>query len=358
MTGISRYISDLLFTYSRLDLNNKYCLISKEDIEVTNLNFNGRRNMNHVQKKSRSETLWGQYWLPRTAVEQKLDLVHCPSVRAPVFHKVPVVLTVHDVIFRILPGYYTAFDRNYMNFLYEIVLNRVDKIIAVSECTKKDLMQYYRIADEKITVVYNGISNKFRKIQAGEATKFLERKGLLLPEEFILFVGTIEPRKNLPALIEAFLRLKAEGLKHKLVIVGKEGWLSGKLLASLSRPEMVSQIIHLDGLGDEYLPYVYSLADVMVYPSVYEGFGYPVVEAMSCGTPVVTSLAPAITEIAGQAAYFTDARSSESLYEAVGKLVSDKVLKKSLIEKGYERIRLFDLNTFASRTLEVYESAI
>ena len=231
-----------------------------------------------------------------------VDVFFVPSVRlAPCSAKCPIVVTFHDLSFVRHPEYF-SWKRRIWHYLMEpkVLAQNAKKIIAVSKTTANDLEELYKIPSEKISVVHSGVHQNFRPIDlhSEEAKKVKER--YLLPENFILFLGTIEPRKNIDGLISAYEEIRKKGAEQKLVIAGVRGWVKESFFERVRTSEFAEDIILTGYVKDEDKPALYSLASLFVYPSFYEGFGFPPLEALLCGTPVITSYNSAIPEIAGQ----------------------------------------------------------
>jgi glycosyltransferase involved in cell wall biosynthesis len=286
--------------------------------------------------------------------------------RATLFHatehlllplrSVPTVLTVHDLIFRHLPEHHKALNRAYLNLALPLYCRRATHVIAISECTCRDLMAAYDLPPEKVTVIHEAADPRFRPQAPGRVTAVRERYGL--PERYILFVGTIEPRKNLTRLLYAFEALYADGLCDALVIVGKRGWLYGDFFAQLERSPVRDAVLFPGYVPDELLPAVYAGARMLAFPSLYEGFGLPALEAMACGTPVACSGTSALPEVVGDAALTFDPTSQDAIVEALRRLLRDAHLRGELVQRGLERAAQFSWDRVAAETQAVYEAVI
>lgn len=296
--------------------------------------------------------------LPFVMNFQHLDLVHFPD---HILSLLPIgtkkVITVHDLAFIRYPEYFNSAKRWYKRLLTPFSLKRADKIIAVSEYTKKELIQICRITEDKITVVPNGISSLFRPLvlNGNNRERILKRYGLSF-DRFILFAATLEPRKNLQTLLDSFEEMAKQRSDVGLVICGKKGWLFEQ---SLKRIEALSgrlKIKYLGYVSDENLVELYNLAEVFVYPSFYEGFGFPPLEAMACGVPVVTSNVSSLPEVVGDAALKVDPRDIGQIAKAIISVLDNKELAQDLILKGKERVKMFTWQKTAAKTYEVYKN--
>jgi glycosyltransferase involved in cell wall biosynthesis len=229
-------------------------------------------------------------------------------------------------------------------------LHAADRVFAVSAATKEDLVKHCSIDARKVDVVYNGVSGRFSRL-TGSLEDVRVRYGL--PDRFVLFVGTVEPRKNLARLVEAFDHA-ARKITQSLVVVGAKGWKTSGIYQAIQASPFRDRI-HLAGfVADDDLPAVYNLADAFVYPSLYEGFGIPVVEAMACGTPVVTSKVPALSEVAGDAALLVDPLDPRGLAEAMERIVQDEALRATLRAKGLERAKRFSWDASAAQVVQCF----
>jgi glycosyltransferase involved in cell wall biosynthesis len=229
-------------------------------------------------------------------------------------------------------------------------VDSADRVLVVSEATKQDLMRHCRVDGQKVRVIYNGVSERFHPL-----TESLDSVRLRynLPERFVLFVGTVEPRKNLARLVEAFNRVGRK-IAHSLVVVGAKGWKTSPIYREIGRSPLRDRI-HVTGfVADGDLPAVYNLADAFVYPSLYEGFGIPVVEAMACGTPVVTSDVSALPEVAGDAAVLVDPLDVAQLAEAIERVLHDETLREMLRAKGIERAKRFSWDASAAKVVQCF----
>jgi glycosyltransferase involved in cell wall biosynthesis len=268
-------------------------------------------------------------------------------------HGVPTILTVHDLIFSHFPQYHKPLNRWYLNLTMPLYCRRATHIIAISEQTRRDLVSAYGIPAEKITVIYEAADSRFRA-QSPQAIA-AARARYQLPERYLLFVGTIEPRKNLIRLLAAFEQLHAENLIDGLVIVGKPGWLYDDFFAALECSPSKVAVVFPGYVPDEDLPAVYAGAQALVMPSLYEGFGLPVLEAMACGAPVACSDGSSLPEVAGDAALFFDPTSVDAISDGLDRILRDPGLQADLRDRGLRRANQFSWGRTAKETLDVYE---
>lgn len=269
---------------------------------------------------------------------------------------VPTVLTVHDLIFRRLPEHHKSLNRWYLNAALPLYCRRATHIIAISQCTRRDLIASYQIDPEKISVIHEAADPRFEPQPPERVAAVRQRYNL--PERYLLFVGTIEPRKNLTRLLHVFERLHREKLTDGLVIVGKRGWLYGDFFAELERSPAGERVILPGYVPDEDLPAVYAGAQALAFPSLFEGFGLPAVEAMATGTPVACSGTSALPEVVGGAALTFDPTSQEAIASALRRLLTEPGLRRELAERGLERAARFSWDRVAAETEGVYEHVL
>jgi glycosyltransferase involved in cell wall biosynthesis len=284
------------------------------------------------------------------------ELFHATEHLLPPLAGIPTVLTVHDLIFRHLPQHHKPLNRWYLNLTLPLYCCRATHIIAVSEQTKRDLVTAYRLPPEKITVIYEAANPRFCP-QPAEAVAIV-RERYHLPERYLLFVSTIEPRKNLTRLLTAFERVHQARLTDALVIVGKRGWLYDNFFAAVEHSPSRKAVIFPGYVADADLPAVYAGAQALAFPSLFEGFGLPVLEAMACGTPVVCSNSSSLPEIAGNAAFLVDPLDTDALADALGRMLQDGSLREQLRMRGSAQAMQFSWERAAQETMAVYRRQI
>ncbi len=266
---------------------------------------------------------------------------------------VPTVLTVHDLIFRHLPEHHKRLNRWYLNATLPLYCRRADHIIAVSEATRRDLITSYGLPPEKVTVIHEAADPRFSP-QPEKALQAV-RAHYGLPEQFLLYVGTIEPRKNLLRLLRVWAPLYLAGEVPPLVIVGKRGWLSDDFFAALEESPAREGVILTGYVLDMDLPLLYAAATAFVFPSLYEGFGLPPLEAMSSGTPVACSNVSSLPEVVGDAALCFDPTDDEALAHSLRRIVHDEPLRAELRERGLTRAAIFSWKRAAQETWAIYQ---
>jgi len=340
-SGVQYYTQHLFENLNRLKIKN-YDFQLLQDTNIKSFNINGNRI-----KRILAENLALEKFLRKN----QQTLYHSPNYVLPFFFTSPSVLTIHDLITLDYPQLCQTETVIYFRFLIKHSIKKAQKIIAVSNTVKKDIINHFNIPENKIEVVYHGVSPLFRK---STYKNVLEKYNL--PEKYILFVGNIEPKKNLERLIKAFSLLReSTKLKHKLVITGKKGWKSDSVFKTVEDLGLREEIIFTGYFPEQDLPKLYSMSDLFVFPSIYEGFGIPPLEAMACETPVLASNRGALPETTGGNCLMVDPFDIESIVNGMYRLITDQKLRKESIKKGKEWVKQFTWDKTARRTIEVYK---
>jgi glycosyltransferase involved in cell wall biosynthesis len=299
--------------------------------------------------------LWEQALQPWVLRQIEADLVHGPVFVGPLMASCPTVITIHDLSFFRFPDLFRPANRLYLKLVTRLSAQRARRLIAVSSHAAAETTQLLGVPPERIDVVYHGVDPAFRPLPVDKVAAFRQRQGL--PERFVLFVGTLEPRKNLTRLVEAFSRACANDDVF-LALVGARGWLCDELFARIKALGIGDRIIFPGYVANGDLPFWYNAAILLAYPSVYEGFGLPVVEAQACGTPVVTSEVSSLPEAAGDAALMVDPYDVEALAAGIGRLLTDSQLREELQARGQAHAAGFSWSRTAADTATVYRRAL
>ncbi|MCX6030228.1 MAG: glycosyltransferase family 1 protein [Chloroflexi bacterium] len=299
---------------------------------------------------------WQQWVLPRQAHAAHADLLHVPGFDAPRCTPCPVVLTVHDLIGMLFPQNLPPVSRFYWSRWLPWSVRWASRVIADSEHTRRDIVRLMRIPAERIAVIPLGVQPAFRPIHDATLLAALRQK-YGLPTQIILYVGTLEPRKGLEMLVDAYAALASE-IAHDLVIAGKRGWYTEGLFRQVVQLGLERRVHFTDYVPDEDLPGLLNLADVFVFPSRYEGFGLPPLEAMACGVPVISSDAASLPEVVGDAGLLFPSGDSTALAAALRRTLTDCDLRVRLQAQGQARARQFTWEATAQRTLHVYEQCL
>ncbi len=300
--------------------------------------------------------IWEHFWLPRVLRQNRVEVLHGPATLVPLCGRssYATVVTIHDLVAFLFPETIPRKYAMYMRWLLARVVRRAQRIISVSENTKRDLVDILGVDPAKVSVVYEAAHPGFRPI-ADRALLAATARRYGLSGPFIYHVGNIEPRKNLVRLIKAYLILReTTGHRVQLAITGQKGWLTGRLFKSLGGIDVHDDVISTGYVPHEDLPLLMNAAEAFVFPSLYEGFGLPVLEAMSCGTPVVTSDISSLPEIVGRSAVLVDPYREEAIAEGIRRVLEDTALRERLKREGIERAGLFSWERAARETLTVY----
>jgi len=357
--GIGRYAINLIRSMAKILVNEQWIEIVLFAGPRTQIDFLVPDNIlvsNRI-RKIKSSLVRSFLFFPIILPEEKIDVFHgLDHASLPLFNKRgKFVITIHDIITFIFPEFFTWKHRKIINFMLPKMLARADKLIADSHSTKNDLSQFFKIDDAKITVIHLGLEERFKIVSFQEIEKI--RKKYHIKDDYILFVGVLEPRKNIVSILGALSILKQTGKLRgrKLVVAGKTGWLFKEIFKKVQESKLEKDVIFTGFVNEEDLPALYSGALFSVFPSLYEGFGLPVLEAMGCGTPVITSKVSSLPEVVGDAAILVDPMNIEELAWRMEMLCESSDLREELGKKGLERSKLFSWEKTAQKTLEVYK---
>ena len=370
-TGIEEYTTNLLANMLSLNTDLKFKLFYN-GYQKVKLNYDWLKLPNVELKQYRIPNRFldtSLYFFDYPKIDKLLegvDVFFSPHIfLSSVSKKCKTVTTFHDLSFEKYPEFYSA-NKNYWHFSMnpKKQARKVDKIIAVSESTKNDLIKNYGINPHKIRVIYSGVNQELR-IKNYESRITEIRKKYNLPEKYILYLGTLEPRKNIIGLIKAFELLKKNPPSSlcergssdiKLVVAGSKGWLYKDIFKVAENSSVKKDIIFTGFIDDEDKSILYSQAELFIYPSFYEGFGFPPLEAMVCGTPVITSNVSSLPEAVGDAAITINPYNLDELHRAMEMVLNDDKLKNALVEKGFEQVKKFSWQKCARESLDFISS--
>jgi len=351
--GIGQYIFHLVNGLARLDAENEYVLLQSRKDDTTILE---RPNFRRISLWTPSHHRLERYALNVELVRLGLDVLHSPDFIPPHRPSCKSVITVHDLAFLLYPHFLTKESARYYGHIDQAV-RWTDHIIAVSESTKRDTIQHLGVPEDKITVVYEAANPVFRPIGRDEAREQVRsRHGVQGP--FVLFVSTIEPRKNVPTLIRAVWQLQ-ECYKEdvRLVLAGGKGWLFEDAFATVQDLKMDSQVHFVGRVSSEELLYLYNAAEMLAHPAFYEGFGLPPLEAMACGLPTIVSNVASLPEVVGDAGLLIDPHDVDELTVAMWRVLSDGELRQEMRNKGLRQAERFSWERAARETLAIYKLA-
>lgn len=353
--GIGRYAQELTEALVRVDTHNQYWAFFNNSISVT---VDSPLSHLPLLKLPLGNKLWRLSVLfshlariRQDRLFREIDIFHSTDNLLPYFPHTGSVHTLLDLAFRRFPKTLTPLNRFYLSVMTPHFLRKADRIIAISEHSKKDTVDLYGTPPDKIKVIPLGVGKRFHVVKD---KKYLEsvRQRLNLPNHYLLYVGTLEPRKNLVRLLEAFRQARLDD--YKLVIAGKTGWFSEPFFNKLHALGLGERVLLTGFVSDADLSALYSGATAFLFPSIYEGFGLPILEAMASGVPVICSDAASLPEVAGDAALLLSPYDIKGWTEAMENVVHDHILHERLIDFGLQRSRLFSWEQTARLTLDVY----
>jgi glycosyltransferase involved in cell wall biosynthesis len=356
--GMDVVAIELIKNLQQLDHKNEYVVFSRKGVEDNTI----IDTSNFIVDKSSAFTYvdWEQFQLPRKLKSRKIDLLHCTANTAPLSCPVPLVLTLHDIIYLENVDFkgtaYQNLGNLYRRWLVPKIVNKASLILTVSEFEKQNILERLPSTEGKVEVLYNGVSPQFNN--AFDQTMVEDfRKEFNLPAQFIMFLGNTAPKKNTVNVIKAFVVLC---LKHHnkipLVLLDYKKELVIKVLQELKQPGLIDMFLFPGYVPHQKIPLVYNAATLFLYPSLRESFGLPILEAMACGTPVITSSTSSMPEIAGDAALLVDPYKPGELADAMYKALTNNNLLADLEEKGLQRASCFTWRASAEKLLHIYES--
>jgi len=360
--GIDRYTFNLIKTLSEIDKVNEYILFSNNGELKKELGLRDNFKIEKLNKRFRMIRRSGFSWIGKIYFRD-LDLFHFPN--SDIWHSkyCKTIVTIHDLAPLHFPDKFFVSEKFYNNYkkCLKYIRKNADYILTVSDYSKEDIANKLNFPTERIIRIYNGIDSKFHKIDNNnEILEFTKRK-LSLPSKFILFVGGLDFRKNVETLIRSFKFVveDANYINYKLIIVGKAPFKKDKFYPPL---EIISKelsldknIIFLREINDEELVVLYNLATLFVFPSIFEGFGFPPLEAMACSCPVICSNRCSLPEVVGDAGILVDPNDDENLAAVVKQLIHSPQLRTELVRRGMDRVKLFSWENCARNTIAIYK---
>ncbi|MEQ8673412.1 MAG: glycosyltransferase family 1 protein [Aggregatilineales bacterium] len=359
--GIGRYVRELTHALARHDTDTRYKLFvsgaSKSALpQQLGDNFHWRNTRISPKWLAR---LWfrANAKFPIEMMIGETRIYHATDfVLPPTRPKTRTLLTVHDLSFIRVPEAASPALKAYLDRVVPDSIRRADHILADSQATKNDIIEFYGSSADKITVLLSGVDKRFKPVS--DAGMTIRSKYRIPKRPFILSVGTVQPRKNYQRLIHALANLRKNGIDIDFVIAGGKGWLEDPIFETISKTGL-SDHVHLIGFVDDIdLPALYSAANCVAFPSLYEGFGFPVLEGMACGTPVLTSSVSSLPEVAGDATVLVNPYDLDAIVDGLQRLITDDTLRKSLIVKGFTQAKQFTWERSAQHLKEIYDSML
>lgn len=350
-TGIEEYAYQLIKHLRELLTDGRVILYLDPRVNSPeNIDFELPKNWK--AKFLRSPKFWTQVRLSLEMIFHPVDVLFVPAHTVPLIHPRNTIVTVHGLEYEFCPKAYSFFERLYMRWVIKNSCRWAKKIIAVSENTKRDLIKLYEIPKNKIDVVYEGYSSNNFKLNS--KFQIQNNKYQILNIRYLMFIGRLEDRKNIIRMIEAFEELKRKhNISHKLILVGKFGYGEEKIRNKINSSEFRKDIVLTGYVSEKDKFYLMANADVFLFPTIYEGFGLPILEAQSVGTAVVTSNISSMPEVAGDGAVLVDPKNKEEIADAIYKLISNESHKNDIIKKGYENVKRFSWDKCAEEIVKM-----
>jgi len=354
-TGLGNYSRNIFIYLNKYYPENKYFLFSPK--EKNSYNFENKENAKIILANGfigkKIPSLWRTFFINKDIENEQLDIYHGLSNELPKginSNTTKTVVTIHDLIFLRFPKLYKPADRFIYNKKFRYACQKADKIIAISKQTKHDIIRYYKINPEKIEVVYQSCDPIYYK-KCSSQKKELVRKKYNLPSQYILNVGTVEKRKNILSAIKA---IKFGKINTPLVIVGRKTSYQKEIDRFIDENNLKNKIIFIENVDFLDLPAIYQMSCLFVYPSIFEGFGIPIIEAINSKVPVITSNVSSLPEAGGKNSIYVEPYNIEQIAEAIKKILDNETLKNEMIEKSYNFIQKFRGQNIAKDIMNVY----
>ena len=355
--GIGTYVRNLLRQLSQLDHDSEYILLCRrEDRSVAD---ELGENFRAVTESSSQYSLGEQISIPVRLGRTSPDLFHTPHYVLPVLTPCRSIVTIHDCIHLIFPEYLrNRMAHTYARTMFWTAVNRASRILTVSEASKRDILRFFGVADDKVTVIHNAIDDRFYKDPPEEHIVRV-RERYQLSGRFLMYAGNVKPHKNIERLIDAFVLLRRDGLDDlKLLITGSEISRYATLRRAVHRHNLHKHVRFLGYQSEETLATLYRLADVFVFPSLYEGFGLPPLEAMASGTPVIVSNVSSLPEVVGDAGVLVNPYEPRAIADGIQRVLVDRTLRENLIKRGLIRAKSFSWAKSVNRIREIYQEVV
>ncbi len=358
--GMDIVALELIRNLQEIDQINEYFIFVKKDEDPC---LKETSNFKIIELKDSFYPIWEQFLLPKAAAASGCEILHCTSNTAPVHSSIPLVVTVHDIIymeklslFRKGFSAYQKFGNLYRRWNVPMCIKRSQCVITVSEYEKQRIASFFHIDDKKLKAVYNGVGQHFKQITDLHLLNEIRMK-YHLPERFFFFFGNTDPKKNTKGVLKA-LSLFNQTSKKKipLVMLDYDKKELASLIQEIGDPDLTSLVKLTGYVPNAELPALYSLATIFLYPSLRESFGIPMLEAMACGVPVISSNTSSMPEVGGDAAYYIDPFQPEQITEAIKIILNDDSLRKDMVEKGFKNANNYSWRAMAEHVLSIYQN--
>jgi glycosyltransferase involved in cell wall biosynthesis len=361
--GVSRYVEALLRELPALASDPRagpaaFVVFTGRDHSPAERGFDPRLRWVHAPLPTGEPALrilWEQTTGMTIARRFGLDVVHAPVNVTPLVTGAPRVVTIHDLAFHHYPQHYPGWKGRYLRLLTRLSVRRAARVIAVSETTRRDVIRLYRADPARVVAIPNGVSEEYQRLPAGEIASFRQAQGLT--RDFVLFVGTLQPRKNLETLLRAYARV-ADEIGWDLVVVGAEGWQYAPVFATARELGLAESVRFAGFVPDATLPLWYNAAGMVACPSLYEGFGLPLLEAMACGAPVIAADVSSLPEVVGDAGLLVPPGDVDGWARAIQMLARNPARRDDLAQRGLRRAGGYSWRRTAAETLAVYRGVM
>lgn len=349
LNGIARYTYELVRRVSNISYYKLKLLVN--DMVLGKEIFGEFKNIEFIEMKSKFLSLKEQLELPKILNKYKGKAIfHSPSFVGSPFVKIDTIMTIHDLNHLRFPQFYTKFHKYYYDYIVKISAKKCSKLLTVSNFSKQELVEWLNCDENNIIVTYNGIDDRFKVISDRNKLENVREK-YNLPDRFILYIGNQKPHKNVETLISSMKYI--EGIKFAINGNGNES-----INKAIKENGVENKILKIGFVDEEDLPYVYNLATVFIFPSLYEGFGLPPLEAMACGCPAIVSNTSSLPEVVGDAALKVEPRDDKGFANAINKLLEDEEMRNQMINKGLIRVKEFSWDKLAEDTVTVYSQVM
>lgn len=358
-TGLGNYSRSLVSGLYQFYSNNDYYLFTTKIKQKQETQVFLKSPYQLIQPKKGSKNWWRTKSCTKDIIKNNIQIYHGLSHELPLGIKktgAKSVVTIHDLIYKTYPHDFSVIDRNIYDRKFKYACKVADKVVAVSESTKKDLIELYQLNPDKVDVCYQTCNDMFKhEIAENELNEI--RNIYQLPNNFLLYVGSIIERKNLLSLVQAVKMLKPDD-KIPLVVIGNGGNYLNKVKTFIAENKLENEVIFLNNLKYDHLPAIYQLAQIFIYPSQYEGFGIPIIESLWSKTPVITSNISSLPEAAGAGAFYCDPSNSASIHSGIVKILSDTAYATNLVQEGFSHIQKFSTEKTTKQLMNTYNALL
>lgn len=356
--GMDVVAIELIKNLQQIDKINQYVIFARDGVNDGTLSETFNFSLNRFGSFTYAD--WEQIGLPKAVRKEKINLLHCTANTAPLSISVPLIVTLHDIIYLENVDFkgtaYQNLGNLYRRFIVPKIVKKAGLILTVSHFERENIIERLHLPADKVQVLYNGVSSKFNRQYTKEDVETF-RKQFHLPEKFIMFLGNTAPKKNTRNVIKAFAEYCLEEKNIiPLVLLDYKKELVSEILATLHRQDLIDHFIFPGYIPHQQIALMYNAATLFLYPSLRESFGLPILEAMACGVPVITSTTSSMPEIAGDAARLVDPYNYKELSFAISTILGDESLQKLYTEKGLERVKQFTWKASAEKLVSLYES--